>query len=424
MTQPVLPPSPTGLLPTDDYVAQQTIQGGRIHYAVALPLSQVPVVLPVPDPSVVLEDNRKIVPGHAQAFADYIRRNSEWHSGSLTVRTTSRTVRFDAFGGGDYGNLKIGLLKIPRNDRQGFRIVDGQHRVLGIDRLLGEISKDLVDQTSRVAASKRNGEPAAAIKSLAAKLTALEQVQQRVAEDSIFVDLIVEDDAVKARQIFVDVANNALGITKSVTTRFDSRKVVNRALHILLSSGDLCPLLVGKVDLQQDRIGGTNPNLLGAKHVADIIRTVAVGANGRVSKVQEKTLDAELLARQANRFFEVIQGAFSDLDAIGTGRERPADVRPRSVVVSTTMLRVLSGVYYELKAEGTSEADITSFFARLSTHMRAPITAGTRSGDLLIGATKSDAFSAGATAPGARAQQVRELVTALAGWSANPPKGF
>ena len=39
---------------------------------------------------------------------------------------------------------------------------------------------------------------------------------------------MVEDDSTAYKQMFFDIADNALGITSSVRARFDSRKVVNR----------------------------------------------------------------------------------------------------------------------------------------------------------------------------------------------------
>ena len=77
--------------------------------------------------------------------------------------------------------------------------------------------------------------------------------------------------------MFFDIADNALGITSSVRARFDSRKVVNRGLEEVMKHA----LLKDRVDPEQDRMGRNNPNLMGAKHVAEIVRTLAVGIEGR-----------------------------------------------------------------------------------------------------------------------------------------------
>lgn len=421
-TTPTLPSSPTGYSPYDDYLAQRTKQGERYHYAVALPLVQVPAVLPVPDPTVPLEDNRQVKLTHAQGFADYIRENPDWHAGPLTVRTTSGVIGFEPFEGGDYETIQLGMLRIPRSARASFRIVDGQHRVLGLDLMLTQLNADLVNAKSVLDKAKRNGEPAQAVQVLTKKVDHLTDQLTRIQADSIFIDLIVEDSPDKARQIFVDVANNALGISKAVTKRFDSRKVVNRALNLVLDED--IPLLKDRVDEQLDRITGSNPNLLGASHLGDVIRTLEVGISGRVSKVMEETIDERKLADATRDFIDVITSAFPELEAIADGTKTPEQLRPKSLVISTTMLRVLAGVYHDLLEAGRSQTEVEKYFKRLAPHLKAPVTSSNASGKLLLKATTSEAFSEGATAPGARAQQVKELVKVLVHWEDNPPAGF
>lgn len=417
-----LPAAPTGYSQHDDYLAQRTKQGDRYHYAIALPLVQVPAVLPVPDPGTPLDDNRQVRTKHAQDFATYVRENPDWHAGPLTVRTTSGVVKFAPFEGGDYGTIQLGLLQVPRNARTSFRIVDGQHRVLGMDLLLKQVNEELVATRSVLAKAQRNGEPAQAIQLLTQKVDKLETQLARVQADSIFVDLIIEDSPDKARQIFVDVANNALGISKAVTNRFDARKVVNRALNLVLE--DDLPLLRDRVDPQMDRITGSNPNLLGASHLAQIVSTLEVGISGRVTKVLEHTLDERKLADSAGDFVETITASFPELTKIADGNATVDQLRSSSLVISTTMLRVLAGVYHLLSRAGTSQRQIETYFSKLAPHLGAPVTASTSSGKLLIGATTSEAFTDGATAPGARAQQVKELVVVLADWATNPPAGL
>ena len=412
--------TPTGYSQYDEYVAEASFQGKRVHYTLALPLVQVPVVLPVPDPAEPLEDNREIRPGHAKGFADYVRRNPDWHSGPLTVRTTSAVVKFKAFEGGDFGTLKVGILQVPRNARSSFKIIDGQHRVLGIDVMLKAINDEISEQRNLLTKAVRNGEDPAVKHQFERKIKLLEEQRDRTTNDSIAVDLVIEDSSDKARQIFVDVANNAVGISKSVTGRFDSRKVVNRALSIILTDPTAPTLIVSRVDQEKDRVTGSNPNLLGAVHLAEIIRTVEVGIAGRVSDAQEKTLDEQQLAANACRFLHLISDNFSMLNDIAHGKAEPADVRDKSLLLSTTMLRVLAGVYHNLK-KTMSDDQIGAFFKKLDTHMGAPIAKGTASGDLWLGATTSEAFADGAGAPGARAQQVKELTEVITGWATDAP---
>lgn len=422
---PTLPNVASGYNLTDDYVAQQTHQGGRIHYALALPLLQVPVTLPVPDPDQPFEDNRRLVPKHARDFAAYVRDNPDWHSGPLTARTTSETVKFTPFPGGDFGELTVGILSIPRNARRSFSIIDGQHRVLGIYELDRDLNAELVRQRGLLASAVRNGEPTGAKyqKQIDELLANLDRIQR----ESIAIDLVIEDAPNKARQVFVDVAANALGITKSVQKRFDGRKVTNRALGLLLDDTGVSSLLKGKVDLDKDRVGGTNPNLIGAGPLADIVRILQVGIGGKVSAAAEKIAaddpDVErAYADTANRFFDALAGGFPDLADIVDGTKTAADLRDTSMVPSTTVLRILAGVFHNLEADGMDDAAITRFFSRIAKHVSVPVEAGTPSGDLWINAAPvSGAFTDGAAAPGARAQQVKELVASITEWATKPP---
>ena len=249
----------------------------------------------------------------------------------------------------------------------------------------------------------------------------LKRQLERTQEESLGIDLVIEDSPEEARQIFTDVANNALGISKSVTARFDSRKVVNRALSLVLTDPNAPVLLVDHIDQDKDRVFGSNPNLIGAVHLAEIIRTVEVGIAGRVGEAMEQTLDERELAKNAEWFFELMTQGFGDLQAIATNEMTAADLRDQSLLLSTTMLRVLAGVYHDLKIGGVADNAIVTFFKKLDKVMKAPIVSGTPIGDLWLDATTTEAFTDGAAAPGARSQQVKELVSVITEWYHNPP---
>src|SRR5262249_42773937 len=144
--------------------------------------------------------------------------------------------------------------------------------------------------------------------------------------------------------VFVDIADNAKGVTRTLSARFDRRKVVHRALPLVMEH----PLLKGRVEEETDRLSGNNSNLLTAKNVADIIRTVQVGPARRSSKTLESELGERQVAESADRFFDVMEDAFPDIAAVKEGEEAPAELRRDSLLGSATMVRVLAGVYYEL----------------------------------------------------------------------------
>ncbi len=427
----------TGLQPTDDYVAVKCVQGGRVHYVLCVPMRQLPVMLPIPDPKRPLDDNREVKMNRAQDFANYVRENVGWHAGPLTVRTDSATVNFEAFPGHQDPIMQFGLLKVPRINRDGFRIVDGQHRQLGFNLLLNEVSNDLLDHKQKLHDAQARGEAKELIANFAKQVEKLEQLQDRLDKESVAIDLLIENDNLEARQIFVDVANHALGVPRAVTARFDLRKVVNRTLGELLSAGRIHPLFKDKVDDQKDIVKGKNSNLIAASKVVDLIRITNKGVSGRFSKRDEKeALDAGIgltedqLAATTMEFLDVLVSAFPDLLAVADGDLSPAELRERSLLGSITMLRVLAGVFFELKKMGAGEQGVIAFFDKLSSHMAGPVTAGTPSGDLWLGVTSEKegadhpVFVDGGIAPSARAQDVKVLVEAVTSWSSNPPEGF
>lgn len=409
-----------GYVETDDYIAQKLLQGGRTHYLLVLPLPRVVTTMPIPDPAVPFSDNREVKASHAKGFANYVRTHAHWHAGCLTARTMSGATSFEPFEGGQVGNLQFGVLKVPRNARSEFKIVDGQHRILGIKYLIDSLNEDLMSANSTLAKAHRIGSEKAAIEQFEREVKNIKKIIERVEGDGIAVELVVEDDTDLAKQIFVDVANNALGVRKAITAAFDQTKVVNRALNELLD-GNCDDLLNDRIDVQKDRVVGSNSNFLGAGSVSDVIRTVVVGINGRVSAAQEKTLDHKVLARDANKFFEVLRHSFPELAAIAIGDKLPSEIRKVSILGSSTMVRVLAGVFYELRERGASIVDIIEFFTKLSKHTLAPVTSDSSSGRLWLNATTEGAFAEGANAPGSRSQAVKALVAAIVEWHSKPP---
>jgi hypothetical protein len=150
--------------------------------------------------------------------------------------------------------------------------------------------------------------------------------------------------------------------------------------------------------------------LMGAKHVADIIRTVAVGISGRVSRRQEHELVEAELAEKANNFLTVMTDNFPALNEVAEGKLKPEQLRKQSLLGSTTMLRVMAGVYYEL-SEDYSDDDIGDFFAILAKNMDAPIKEGSQWLEI-----PGNVFSVGANAPKARSQDIKQLTETIVDW--------
>lgn len=395
--------SVTGINTPFRFVAVRYIQGGRVTYSLDLPLEQVPEVLPVPDPARPTPGNRRVNETHAKSFGLYVRKTAEWVAPPLLIRDPG-ACQFDPQV--TVGGMEVGILSVPRNARLTLKIIDGQHRILGVDMALRDLQLDL-DRLHDARARERDDASRHELEVRAAQLAA---ERDRFANEHLSLQIYVEDQPVGYEQMFFDVADNALGINQAIKVRFDSRKTVNRTLDEACKHA----LLRGRVDLEQDRIAGPNPNLLGAKHVADFVRTIEVGIAGRVGRKVEESLDEGRLVERFNNFMDVLVNAFSDLAAVADGTVSPPELRSRSLLGSITMLRVLAGVYHNL-SDSHDDDGIAEFFSSLQPHMGGPVAPGS------IWLTHTTEFSLGALGPQARAQSLKQLTADITGWMENPP---
>ncbi|MCM1972545.1 DNA sulfur modification protein DndB [Streptomyces sp. G1] len=400
------------------YLAIRTPQGGRDVYSTRVPLLDLPTILPVPDPTNVDKDNRKVDRLHAKQFGEYLDAKKDWVAPALLARDGGGCTfeKVDEHGA-------VGYLTVPWaiGGISSLRTIDGQHRVLGVSIEKQRIT-DAISGIDREMARKVSAEKSA---KLEAERERLVGQMNRLKAEYVGLDIYVEPDPIKAQQMFVDVADNAKGISSAVRARFDSYKVANRTLSDVIDH----PLLKGRVDAEQDRMTLKNPNLMGAKHVADITRAVIAGAGGRISKKAEQTLTDGEVIEQVKDFLDVISNAFADLAGITEDdpeADRQADeltmsqkLRRTSLLGSVGMLRVLGGVFRELRA-GDNPAeidDITEFFKRLDPHMAAPVTENS-----IWRTTEANAdFEPNAAAPIMRTQNIVHLVGVITGWYKKAP---
>ena len=397
----------TGYSSEDRYYASRFKQGGRTVYSIDLSLDTVAATMPRPDPNRPTPGNRRVKEAHARGFGRYVREKEDWVAPALLLRapaTFSFQVK-EKVAGTDFG-----ILGLPRLARTDLGILDGQHRILGLCYAIEDIAAELEEARSKLAEARRQNKPDVQ-RHYEVKKSELEAQRSRFGRERISIQIHIEDEVKRFEQMFVDIADNALGITSAIRARFDDRKVVNRALDDVLKHA----LLQKRVDLEQDRIGGSNPNLLGAKHVADIIRTVTVGLSGRVGRRQESELrDAELV-ENTNKFLDVLVEGFPALDTLIEGSSSPEELRKTSLLGSSTMLRVLAGVYHELTTKDEkSDDEIQDFFSKLAPVMTAPVTDRSRW-------MEAGVFSAGATAPKARRQDLEELARTIIRWERESP---
>lgn len=400
----------TGYVSDIRFYATRYKQGGRTVYSLDLSLEQIASLITPPDPNVPSPGNRAIRPAHADGFARYLRERDDWVMPGMILRAPAI---FDFEVQQEVSGVQFGIISFPRRAMTDLHILDGQHRILGIGKAIKSIADDLDKARSNLATARRVDPQGAAVGAARKRIADLEKQRDRLDNERASMTIFVEEDPTLYKQMFFDIADNQLGITASVKSRFDSRKVVNRALASVMDH----PLLKGRVDPEGDRMGRGSAYMMGAKHVAEIIRSCYVGLDGRVSRRQEDEFKEGEVAARTNKFLDSLLESFPPLRAISLGQLTTDDLRKSSLLGSVLFVRVLAGAFYELIAEHAfSEDMVAEFFTTLSPHVNGQVT----STGIWMAHTPG-LFNEGALAPQGRRQDLKALKNLLVGWAIDKP---
>jgi DGQHR domain len=397
----------TGYDPSLRFYATRYKQGGRTVYSLDLSLIQLQALVAKPDPATPMPGNRAIRLNHALSFARYLRENEDWVSPALILRAPG-VFEFDLIA--EVEGSQFGIASIPRLAASEIHILDGQHRILGVYLADQQIGTELDKARSALSNARRVDPESPAVEGAQRQIESLAHERGRLANERISLQIYVEENLVKLRQMFFDIADNAQGIPGSVKSIFDTRKVVNRALEPVMEH----PLLEGRVETNSDRVGRGSEKLMSAKHVTDLIRTLTVGQEGRIGRRLEAELSEAEMSQKTKEFFDTITDSFPQMHAIMSGRLSTDKLRRTSLLGSILMLRVLAGVYFELVSRNNfSREQIEKYFEKLATHMEGPVSAKS----LWLEEVNAGIFSEGSMAPQGRRQELRMLRDILVGWA-------
>jgi len=389
------------------FFATQYKQGGRTVYSLDLSIAQIVGLIAAPDPERPLPGNRRIQPAHAAAFGAYIREHSDWIAPAIILRGPNAFdfAPIEEINGASFGVVSIPTLAVP-----DLHILDGQHRILGMHMAARAITEELDKARDGLARGRKAGDQnlTAHFQGLIKELQAQ---RKRFENERVTIQVFIETRQLSYQQMFYDVADNALPITASVRARYDARKITNRVLTDVLEQ----PLLSGRVDMERDRLGRANPNLLSAKHVADIVRIIAVGLEGRISRRLESELQEDELVQHTRAFFDALTEGFHELEQVKDGSLSPIELRQTSMLGSPVTIRVLAGAYYELRNKGFDHDMIVHYFERLDPFLSQPAT------PLLVEHAGTEVFVPGALAPSSRRQDLKEFRNALTNWAVEAP---
>lgn len=399
----------TGYDPYEYFFASKYRQGGRTVFSMDFSVAELVTFLPKPDPDRPLDTSatqRRIVPAHARQFAEYLLEEPAWVSPALLLRAPD-IFRFTPAGGRvESGSTSFGKVGVPKNARSEIEIVDGQHRTLGF-HLAWETLDSRIKAARTELARLRQSAPDEVVAEEEIAFLRLSDARDRLSEERVSVQVLVVETPEMARRLFVDINDNAKGITGAVRSRFDDRSALSRALNYVLETNDL---LNERVDLEQDRVAVSSRYLLGAKHVNDMMKSLVVGT-GNLTKKVEKELDDKELAETFDDFSGALLTAFPDLAAVVAGRLTPAELRSRHLIGSNVMLRAFAVAWWDLRRKGWQPHEIGTAFAAFEDKMAAPVYADPA--DTWFATGVFPARLHGASSPTSRAQDFRTLANRI-----------
>lgn len=419
VTQPSSKPAVAGIATEEQTYATRYTQGGRTVFGLSLSPAQIVNMVPRPDPNMPNPGNRAIRENHAKAFAEYYLAHDSWVIPGIILRAPS-IFKFESEMEPSDGFAQWGIMSYPKRSASSIQILDGQHRILGFHIALQMIAQRIEkaqDFRARALRAEHGDKTSSAVREAEKALAAARALEERFSAERVSAEVQVTDDTREYRQMFFDIADNALGITASVRSRFDSRKVVNRALPNVLEH----PLLANRVDLENDRLKRNSTDYATARHVADIVRAVQVGLEGRIGKVQERVLSDHTVASQARSFLDLALETFPQLEALSIGQISAQTLRSTTLLGSPAMLRVLAGVYHDLQSDKHqwSREKVAEFFKVIEPHLAG----GAHLNSIWINEMPDEAFSVNAYSPNGRGQDIRGIVKTLVDAAILGPQG-
>ena len=396
-----------------ELLAQRYNRAGKSLFVIALPLHLIPTHMPIPDPAKPFEGNRTVNVKHASEFGDYWRQHVKWATPPLLLDTTFPLAK-DFKPHAAVAGVEFGVVKLPHHSAAELQILDGQHRILGWTIVANRIAEESKVAREKLIRAREQQDPLS-IQVAEESVARLSEVQERLRREYVTIEILEGVTLDDHKQFFNDIAVNAKGISKSLTTSFDRRSLVNRVAVELAGQH---ALLQNLVDFETDRVAGRNENFISGRNLADIIRAVTVGVGGQLTRRKEDALKEASVQQIVEQLFDALEGSFPDLARVASGDLHPVDLREGSLLGSSTILRALAGAYSALAVDKRDEENpyvsqvgdtkARALFANLSDRMGLPIEEAWFDTGFFPEPTSK--------APSSRAQDLKGLTAMIAKW--------
>ncbi len=379
-----------------EFSATKYRMGGRDVYSFTVPLVQLSSLAPVPDPEQPFPGNRRVRPQHGHKFGQYIREYFGWVAPPILLRVPEHAVTFTPEASKSDGVVR-GKVAIDTGTTAGQNvgIIDGQHRVFGIYHTFEKLEADRKDAELQ-------------------QMEMIDEVMNRLKQESITVELFVEDWQEKYEQMFFDIAESPLKMRKGIKIRFNHEDPLDRTIMKMLSQH---PLLTNNVDEEQDRVAGSSKYLLPLSAVQTLAKASMAGVGGFTGKTADTwAKNHDDMEARFEEFLEALTDAFPKLRAFSEGEGDAPMLRQTSLLGSATMLRYLAMAFGELRNDGKSTREIVAHFERLDQHMLAPITE-----DSIWQEYLPNVFPLGAKAGSSRNQDLAMAASTIVEWFDEAP---
>jgi hypothetical protein len=400
--------APTGYDDYERFWAIEYRHGDRLVYDVNLTLASVPRFIPAPDPSRPVTGNRRVDVKHAAGIAAYLREESRGILPPIVLRSPSRTLEFEAREDISAGSgVRFGVLKVPKAKSEDLQIVDGQHRVLGLQIAMRQLTEEIAAARSREAEAKEAGNQALVNQFVTDAKLADEQ-RSRLSHERITVSVVIVDSEAEFKQIFVDMNDKARGVRKSERIDRDSRDPFYNAATKLTTH----PLFEGKVEREKDTVGTNDSSYVTLANLLMILKASTFGITGRTSRDRQMKLakDNSSLITETNGVLGRLLESFPYLRELQDGKISPQELREKSPLGRANTLRVLAGADWALRQLGISDEGIVKGFRELAPDFSGRFASGGR-----LNSASGSAFPENMMAPGSRNQNLKDAVSVIVG---------
>lgn len=343
----------SGFTPTQDFPAYRSKRSGKYVYTFGLSIRLLTEVCPIPEPQTPFVDNRRIDESRAKAFGKYwASKPSEWAVPPLLL-DTAQNFEFEPGETVTGTEIVLGRLRLPRDSRDVIKILDGQHRIRGWHLQKRELADEKEKLSARLQTLKESGNQVE-IQEVTKELNSINNNIARLDNEFITIELITGVSAQEHKDFFVTINNMAKGVNKNEVARMDETLMTNRVAKVLAAS---VPLLQNKIDDRSASVRGSSEYYISLINVADIVRHVCYGIQGKNKKGDYDQRAEEFSAK----FFEIITENAPDLESLANNAITPKELRNKSLWGSLTILRCLAGAFFKLAVVSKSNQNEEAF---------------------------------------------------------------